>query len=119
MSKTSLVEAIRHFDLEQVRNDLRKIPELKVYHDERGFDLLQLCCSRSTADDRAADARQRRLARWLVSEGFDSRVIHMTKPGEDGEEDPAALSLVFFAIARAQNNALAIFQARRGPEHSR
>lgn len=97
-----------------MRKDLRKNPQLKAFRDERGFDLLQLCCVRSTAGDKAAANRQVRLAKWLVSEGFDPRVIHMTKPGEDGEADPAALSLVFFAIARAQNNALARFFIEQG-----
>ena len=93
---------------------MRKNPELKSFRDERGFDLLQLCCSLSTADDRSAANRQLRLAKWLVSEGFDPRVIHTSKPGEDGEADPAALSLVFFAIARAQNNALARYFIDQG-----
>ena len=114
MGKTSLVEAVKHFDLEQVRNDLRKNPEVKTLRTDRGFDLLQLCCSRSTVDNRAAANRQLRLAKWLVSQGFDPRVIHMTKPGEDGESDPAALSLVFLAIARAQNNALARYFIAQG-----
>jgi hypothetical protein len=114
MGKTSLVDAVKHFELEQARKDLRQKPELKVFRDERGFNLLQLCCARSTAGDKAAANRQLRLAKWLVSEGFDPRVIHMTQPGEDGEADPAALSLVFFAIARAQNNALARFFIDQG-----
>jgi hypothetical protein len=114
MSKTSLIEAIKLFDLAQVRKDLRKNPALKDFRTDRGFNLLQLCCARSTVDDRAAGGRQLRLAKWLVSEGFDPRVIHMTKPGEDGEADPAALSLVFFAIARAQNNSLARFFIDQG-----
>ena len=114
MSKTSLVEAVKHFDLEQVRTDLRKNPELKTCRDERGFDLLQLCVSRPTWGDRAAGARQLRLAKWLVSEGFDPRVIYMTKPGEDGEANPTPLSLVFIAIARAQNNALARYFIDQG-----
>ena len=114
MSKTSLVEAIKAFDLDQVRKDLRKNPELKDFHTDRGFNLLQLCCSRPAADDRAAAGRQLRLAKWLVREGFDPRVVYMTKPGEDGEADPTPLSLVFIAIARAQNNALARFFIEQG-----
>ena len=114
MSKTSLVEAARHFDLEQVRKDLRKKPELKAFRTDQGFDLLQFCASRPTWGDRATANRQLRLAKWLVSEGFDPRVIHITKPGEDGEADPTPLSLVFIAIARAQNNALARYFIDQG-----
>ena len=114
MGKASLVEAVKHFDLEQVRKDLRKNPDLKTLRTDRGFDLLQLCGSRSTAGDRAAASRQLHLAKWLVSVGFDPRVIHMTSPGEDGEADPAALSLVFLAIAKAQNNPLARYFIDQG-----
>ena len=85
MGKTSLVEAVKQFDLEQVRKDLRKNPELTAVRTDRGFDLLQFCVSRPTWGDRATANRQLRLAKWLVSEGFDPRVIHMTKPGDDGE----------------------------------
>jgi hypothetical protein len=118
MGKTSLLDAVKAFDLEQVRDDLRKKPALRDVRTDRGFDLLQLCVSRPTWGDRAAGARQLRLARWLVSEGFDPRVVHMTKPGEDGEADPAELSLVFIAIARAQNNALARFFIDQGAKPS-
>jgi hypothetical protein len=114
MSKTSLVEAVKQFDLEQVRKDLKKNPELEAFRTDRGFDLLQFCVSRPTWGDRTAAGRQLRLAKWLVSEGFDPKVIYMTKPGEDGEADPAKLSLVFIAIARAQNNELARFFIEQG-----
>jgi len=114
MSKTSLIEAVKHFDLEQVRRDLRQDPGLKAVRTDRGFDLLQFCVSRPTWGDRAAGGSQLRLAKWLVREGFDPKVIYLTKPGEDGEADPTPLSLVFIAIARAQNNALARFFIDQG-----
>lgn len=114
MGKTSLIDAVKQFNLEQARKDLQKNPELKGVRTDRGFDLLQLCASRPTAGDKAAATRQLRLAKWLVREGFDPRVIHMTKPGDDGEAEPTPLSLVFIAIARAQNNALARFFIDQG-----
>ncbi len=109
MSKTALIDAIGSLDLDRVRAILEKKPALKDFQSEKGFNLLQMCCARSTADDAAAANRQLRLAKWLVSEGFDPQVTHTTKPGEDGEADPATLSLVFFSIARAQNTKLARF----------
>ena len=45
------------------------------------------------------------LAGWLVDHGFDPLVIHTTAPGEDGEEEPARVSLVWFAVAKARNDA--------------
>jgi Ankyrin repeats (3 copies) len=114
MSKTALIDAINTFDLERVRQILKAKPELRELRDEKGLNLLQVCCKRSTVGDPDAAERQLRLARWLVQDGFDPRVIHTTAPGEDGEDDPAEVSLVFFAVARAQNNRLARFFLQQG-----
>ena len=114
MSKTALLEAVKAFDVERVRDILTAKPELKDYRDERGFNLLQLCCKRSTVDDPEAADRQLKLAKWFVAHGFDPLVIYTTAAGEDGEPDPAELSLVFFAVARAQNTALARFFLKQG-----
>ncbi len=118
MSKTALVEAIKRFDREKVEQILKRSPELEQLQLDKGFNLLQFCCSRATHDDPAAARRQLRLAEWLVEAGFDPLVIHTTAPGEDGEEDPAELSLVFFAVARAQNNSLARFFLSKGARAS-
>src|SRR5262245_49511954 len=107
MSKTALIEALKQFDLDEVKRNLAKTPALKAWRSEQGFDLLQFCCSRPGHGEAGRADRQLRLAKWLVADGFDPLAIHMTKPGEDGEEQPAELSLVFFAVARAQNNRLA------------
>ena len=107
MSKTALIDAVKAFDLDAVKRNLAKDSSLAKWRSPQGFNLLQFCCSRCTDGDPAGAASQLRLAKWLVGQGFDPLVIYTTKPGEDGEEDPADLSLVFFAVARAQNNALA------------
>jgi hypothetical protein len=113
MSKTAVLDALHNFDLEKLRKTLVATPALKSFRDEQGFDLLQICCKRLAGGDKAAD-RQLRMAKWLVGEGFDPLETYVTKPGEDGEEDTAELSLVFFAVARAQNNALARYFMERG-----
>jgi hypothetical protein len=114
MSKTALVDALKTFDLERVREILKAMPELRELRNEKGLSLLQVCCKRSTVGHPDAAERQLRLAKWLVNDGFDPRAIHTTAPGEDGEEDPAEISLVFFAVARAQNNRLARFFLQQG-----
>jgi len=114
MSKTALTDALKKFDLDKVRKTLKKNPELKHLQLDKGLNLLQFCCRRSTEGDSAAADRQLRLAKWLVSEGFDPLAMHTTAPGDDGEEDPANVSLVFFAVARAQNNRLARFFLQQG-----
>ena len=50
--------------------------------------------------------------------GFDPRITYTTAPGEDGEEDPATLSLVWFAVAKAQNNQLARYFMAQGAKAS-
>lgn len=114
MSKTALVAAIKAFDVDGVAANLKKDPSLAQWRSPQGFDLLQFCCSRATVDDSDAAARQLRLAKWLISQGFDPRVIHTTRPGEDGEADAAQLPLVFFSVARAQNNALTRYLLKLG-----
>ena len=114
MSKTALIEAVKDFDLDAVRTILRTEPELRGFRDEKGFNLLQICCKRSTVDDAAAADRQVQLAKWLVAEGFDPLVTYTAAPGEDGEEEAAEISLVFLAVARAQNNKLARYFMEQG-----
>ena len=109
MSKTALLDALRSLDGERVRSILAANRTLKNFRNEKGLDLLQICCCRDTHADPAAANRQLRLAKWLATQGFDPRAIHTTAPGEDGEADPADLSLVWFSVARARNNRLARF----------
>jgi hypothetical protein len=114
MSKSALIDAVHRFDLEAVRSILKKAPALREVRSDQGWNLLQMCCARSTADDAVGAGRQLRLAEWLVKDGFDPSVTVTTPPGEDGEADPAVLSLVFLAVARAQNNRLVRFLLKRG-----
>jgi hypothetical protein len=114
MSKTALLDAVHQFDVDKVRAVLRATPDLRAWRDERGLNLLQYCCRRSTAGNRPAGERQLRLAEWLVNDGFDPRVMHPTAAGEDGEEEAGEVSLVWFAVAKAQNTALARFFLRQG-----
>lgn len=114
MSRTALLDALKTFDLERIRALLRSEPELKGWRDEKGLNLLHICSRRSTVDDPAAARRQLQVARWLVSQGFDPKATHTTAAGEDGEEDPATVSLAWFAVARARNNALARYFLEQG-----
>src|SRR5688572_13837624 len=114
MSKTALLEAIHRMDVGRVREILRAKPALRDFRDEKGYDLLQLCCKRQTKDDPALAERQVKLAKWFVAEGFDPRMTHTTAPGEDGEEEPAEVSLAWFAVAKAQNSRLARYMLEQG-----
>jgi hypothetical protein len=114
MSKTAVIDAIKHFDLARVRALLGRDAALKNVRAAKDLNLLQYCASRCTAGDAGAAARQVRLAQWLVEQGFDPHAIHRTTPGEDGETEAAELSLVWFAVAKAQNNRLARFFLAEG-----
>jgi hypothetical protein len=114
MSKTALLTALAAFDAAGVRAILAREPQLKELRLDKGFDLLQFCCRRSTDGDSAAAQRQLRLAAWLVSEGFDPAATYTFAAGEDGEEQPATVSLAWFAVAKAQNNALARYFLKQG-----
>ena len=114
MSRTALEAAIRTFDTQKVHTILKKDPALKDLRLGNGLNLLQFCCARVTAGDPAKADRQLALAKWLVDHGFDPRASHTTAPGEDGEDEPSQVSLVWFAVAKAQNNRLARFFLQRG-----
>ena len=114
MSKTALLDALKAFDLARVRATLRAQPKLREFKDEKGLDLLELCCKRSTAGDPAAARRQLQVAKWLVAEGFDAAGTHTTAAGEDGEEEAAQVSMAWFAVAKARNNALARYFLEQG-----
>lgn len=114
MSKIALIDAVKALDVKRVQEILAAAPDLRGCRNDKGFDLLQLCCSRSTVDDPAAADRQLRLSKWLVRQGFDPRAIHTTAPGEDGEEEPAHVSLAWFAVAKAQNTRLARYFLDQG-----
>jgi hypothetical protein len=118
MSKTALIAAIETFDVERCQAILRRSPALERLQIDKGYNLLQYCCKRVTAGKPDAAGRQLRLARWLVGHGFDPKVIYTTAPGEDGEEESAGLSLVWFAVAKAQNNRLARYLLDQGAKAS-
>jgi hypothetical protein len=114
LSKTALIRAIEQFDLPGVQRVLAGRPELRELRSDQGLNLLQWCSARRTVGNPDTASRQVRLAKWLVSEGFDPRVLHTTAPGEDGEEESSHVSLAWFAVAKAQNNALARFFLEQG-----
>ena len=114
MSKTALLEALHRMDVDRVREILRARPDLREFRDEKGFNLLQICCKRLTKNDRALADRQVKMAEHLVAAGFDPRIQYTTQPGDDVEEEPSTVSLAWFAVAKAQNNALARYMLDQG-----
>ena len=114
MSKTALLDALHRMDVNAVQAILRAKPDLREFHDEKGYNLLQICCKRLTKNDRALADRQVKMAKALVAAGFDPRMEYTTQPGDDGEEEPSKVSLAWFAVAKAQNSALARYMLDQG-----
>lgn len=114
MSKTALLDALHRMDVNGVQAILRAKPDLREFHDEKGYNLLQICCKRLTKNDRALADRQVKMAKALVAAGFDPRMEYTTQPGDDGEEEPSKVSLAWFAVAKAQNSALARYMLDQG-----
>jgi hypothetical protein len=114
MGKTALLDALHRMDVDRVREILGAKPELRGFRDEKGYNLLQICCKRVTNKDRALADRQVQMAKMLVAEGFNPRQNYRTRPGDDGEEEPSDVSLAWFAVAKAQNSKLARYMLEQG-----
>ena len=54
MSKTALIDALNSFDVRRVQSILETKPELASLQLDKGYNLLQVCCKRSTVGDRQA-----------------------------------------------------------------
>lgn len=115
MSRTALLEAIRTFDLPRVREILRAEPARRDFRDDDGYNLLQLVSKRVTAGKPEQQRNQLKLAKWLVEDGFDPKALYWAPP--EGEDDKGGnVSLAWFAVAKAQNTALARFFLERGAD---
>jgi hypothetical protein len=112
------LDAVARFDLPEVRRCLSHDPDLRELIAPGGLNLLQCASRRVTAGEPVRARQQVRLAQWLVSQGFDPTVTHTTAAGDDGEENPSQVSLVWFAVAKARNNPLAKYFLEQGSSPS-
>ena len=106
MSKTALLKAVQHLDLEKTKQILADKPDLLTVSDRQGRNLLHLACSASPTMLEVPKAEQVRLVSWLLDRGFeiDSTV------GKD------ACTALFFAVARARNPSLVRLLLKRGAD---
>jgi ankyrin repeat protein len=106
VSKTALIDAIQHLNLEQSRQLLDAKPALLSVTDRQGRNLLHLACSASPERLGKTEATQVRMARFLLDRGFaiDEQV---------GKDKCTAL---FFAVSRARNASLIKLLLSRGAD---
>jgi ankyrin repeat protein len=106
VSKTALIDAIQHLNLEQSRQLLDAKPALLSVTDRQGRNLLHLACSASPERLGKTEATQVRMVGFLLDRGFaiDEQV---------GKDKCTAL---FFAVSRARNASLIKLLLSRGAD---
>jgi ankyrin repeat protein len=106
MSKTRLLEAVKHLDVAAARRLLDADPSLVTVTERDGRNLLHLACSASPELRGVPRSVSTRLAALLIDRGLDID----TPIGRD------ACTPLFFAVARARNPLLAKFLLERGAQ---
>ena len=106
MSKTVLIDALQHLNLDKTRQLLDAKPALLGVTDRQGRNLLHLASSASPEKLGKTEATQVRLVTFLLEQGFafDEQV---------GKDKCTAL---FFAVSRARNPSLIKMLLRRGAD---
>lgn len=106
MSRTALIDALQHLNLEKTRQLLDAKPALLAVSDRQGRNLLHLACSASPERLGRTPATQVRLVRFLLDRGFD-----IDEPMGKDKCTP-----LFFAVARARNPSLITLLLDRGAD---
>jgi len=109
ISKTRMLELVKDCRWKEVRDGLASSPALVSFRDERGRNLLHLCCG---AQRKGRPAESIRTAEVLLAAGIDIDGAAFTEG--DWQATP-----LWYAVARGRNLALARFLLERGstPEH--
>lgn len=106
MSKTALIDAIQHLNLDETRQLLDAKPALLAMTDRQGRNLLHLACSASPERIGKTEATQVQMVTYLLDRGFE-----IDQPV--GKDKCTAL---FFAVARARNPSLIRLLLKRGAD---
>lgn len=106
MSKTRIIDAVTHLDVDVVRDLLDAKPELLQVTDRRGFNLLHLACCVPCADLGIAESVSAKLVNLLLDRGLD--VESQLPPKHD------KCTALFFAVARGRNGTLIKLLLKRG-----
>ena len=108
MSKTRLIEAVRHLDLQETREILDAKPELLRAITPNGRNLLHLACAASCAKLDVPESHAVKMAGTLLDRGLDIDALTLTS------RDPCPP--LFFAVAHGRNPALVKHLLDRGAD---
>jgi ankyrin repeat protein len=111
-SRTQTLESIKSFRWREVESSLASNPEFLAYRDERGRNLLHVCCGVDASGNKRSTADSIRTVDVLLSAGLD--VNQEAFREADWKATP-----LWYAIARGRNLPLAKHLLQRGsdPNH--
>lgn len=98
MSKTRLIEAVKHLDLAETKKILAAKPELLRVWNDQGRNLLHLACSVDCKKLKKPEPAAVRMADFLIDRGLDIE--------EEGGSGSELCTPIWFATARGRNAAL-------------
>jgi ankyrin repeat protein len=104
VSKTRIIESVKHLDLQSTRTLLDARPSLLTVTDRQGRNLLHLACSVSCDKLGVPESVSARLVNFLLDRGLDIE----SPVGRD------ACTVLFFAVARGRNPTLVKLLIKRG-----
>lgn len=104
MSKTRIIEAVQHLDLETTKKILDAKPSLLNVTDRQNRGLLHLACSVSCKKLNVPESVSARMANFLLDRGLDIEA----PVGRD------RCTVLFFAVARGRNLTLVKLLLQRG-----
>jgi len=110
MSKTRMIEAVEHLDLESTRRLLDANPALLTVTDRRGRNLLHLACSASCSTLKKPESAAARIVNLLLDRGLD-----VESPMADGDKGTA----LWFAVSRGRNPTVVKLLIKRGAKPNR
>jgi ankyrin repeat protein len=106
MSKTRLIEAVKHLDLQETRKILAAKPELLKVWNDQGRNLLHLACSADCKKLKKPESAGAKMIAFLLDRGLDIE--------EEGGAGPDLCTPIWFATARGRNAAAVRLLLKRG-----
>lgn len=104
MSKTRIIDAVTHLDLQETRALLERDPSLIDVTDSEGRTLLMLACAASCSRLQRPESAAARMAAFLVDRGLDLE----STVGKD------SCTPLWFAVARGRNRTVVKLLLKRG-----
>lgn len=108
MSKTRIIEAVKHLDIQETRQLLDANPTLLQVITPNGRNLLHVACAAPCAKLNVPESRAVKMVGMLLDRGLD-----VDQPGLSGRDPCPPL---FFAVAFGQNRSVVQYLLERGAD---